>query len=96
MSDPRPGRLPEDPSGIEEAHDVLAAEEFAMPTRSSRAVPPDPTGLRKPHDTLAAEEFAMPAGGDTGGDSGGIEPRTLLPGLALLALVALAVRRLRR
>jgi hypothetical protein len=24
-------RLPEDPSGIEEPHDVLAADEFAMP-----------------------------------------------------------------
>jgi len=26
-----PVQLPDDPTGIEEAHDVLAAEEFAMP-----------------------------------------------------------------
>ena len=31
MSDQSKGRLPEDPSGIQEPHDVLAAEEFAMP-----------------------------------------------------------------
>jgi len=32
MSERREARLPEDPTGIEEPHDVLAAEEFAMPT----------------------------------------------------------------
>ena len=32
MSDEPEARLPEDPTGIEEPHDVLAAEEFAMPT----------------------------------------------------------------
>jgi hypothetical protein len=36
----------------EPAHDVLAAEEFAMPTR-------DPS-LEPAHDVLAADEFAMP------------------------------------
>src|SRR6202040_2171431 len=37
------------------AHDVLAAEAFAMPA-------PDPTLLdAEAHDVLAAEEFAMPA-----------------------------------
>ena len=36
----------------ESAHDVLAAEEFAMPSR-------DP-GLEPAHDILAAEEFAVP------------------------------------
>jgi hypothetical protein len=46
-----------DPSGIEEPHDVLAAEEFAMPTADDR-YPRDPIGA--PHDVLAAEEFAMP------------------------------------
>ncbi len=32
MSEHREVRLPEDPTGIQEPHDVLAAEEFAMPT----------------------------------------------------------------
>jgi hypothetical protein len=37
------------------AHDVLAAEEFAMPA-------PDPALHREPaHDVLAAEEFGVPA-----------------------------------
>jgi len=48
-----------DPSGIEEPHDVLATDEFAMPTREER-FPRDPTGIEEPHDVLAAEEFAMP------------------------------------
>jgi hypothetical protein len=59
-----------DPShgSIEEpAHDVLAAEAFAVPTadpqlRSGRLeLPEDPSGIAEPHDILAAEEFAMPA-----------------------------------
>jgi hypothetical protein len=47
--------------------DVLAAEEFVVPTVDPvlrhRAVrlPADPTGIAEPHDVLAAEEFAMPA-----------------------------------
>ena len=49
-----------DPSGIEEPHDVLAAEEFAMPTADDR-YPQDPRRIEGPHDVLAAEEFAMPA-----------------------------------
>ena len=53
-----------DPSGIEEPHDVLAAEEFAMPTRDNR-FPADPLGTTRPHDVLAAEEFGMPAPGAT-------------------------------
>jgi hypothetical protein len=32
MTDRRDIDLPEDPTGIDEPHDVLAAEEFAMPT----------------------------------------------------------------
>jgi hypothetical protein len=59
MDDPRPDRTPPDPSGIDEAHDVLAAEEFGMPARDDR-FPPDPTGNPEAHDVLAAEEFAMP------------------------------------
>jgi len=59
---------PESPrSEKEKAHDVLAAEEFAMPaadpTLRHRPIelPDDPSGIVEPHDVLAAEEFAMPA-----------------------------------
>ena len=84
-----------DPAGIDEPHDVLAAEEFGIPTRENR-IPGDPTGLREPHDVLAAEEFAMPAGAEppTGGGRGP-GPRAFLP-LALAALVLLVVLRRRR
>jgi hypothetical protein len=50
-----------------EAHDVLAAEAFAMPAPDPSlhhgpvVLPEDPTGIAEPHDVLAAEEFAMPA-----------------------------------
>jgi hypothetical protein len=56
-------RIPAD----EPAHDVLAAEEFAMPAPDPSLhhgpvrLPDDPTGIAEPHDVLAAEEFAMPA-----------------------------------
>ena len=40
-----PVELPEDPSGIVEPHDVLAAEEFAMPAGPGR-VAPDGAGDR--------------------------------------------------
>jgi hypothetical protein len=52
----------------EPAHDVLAADEFAMPAADPRlrhgpvVLPDDPSGIAEPHDVLAAEEFAMPAG----------------------------------
>lgn len=94
MSERREARLPEDPTGIQEPHDILAAEEFAMPVRSSRDIPPDPTGIQEPHDTLAAEEFAMPTGGGIEADDGGFDPRTLLPAALLLAAVVLLVRKL--
>ena len=84
-------RLPDDPSGIEEPHDVLAAEEFAMPMRSARDVPSDP--IHEPHDVLAAEEFAMPTGGGALPGGGGLDPRTLLPALALLAAIIFLARR---
>jgi hypothetical protein len=51
----------------EPAHDVLAAEAFAMPGADPSLqprpieLPGDPTGIEEPHDILAAEEFAMPA-----------------------------------
>jgi MYXO-CTERM domain-containing protein len=86
---------PADPAGIDQPHDVLAAEEFGIPTRENR-VPGDPTGLREPHDVLAAEEFAMPAGAEPHDvDSGGPGARAFLP-LALAALVLLLVFRRRR
>jgi len=89
----RKSSLPGDPTGIEQPHDVLAAEEFAMPTRSAGAIPPDP--IHEPHDVLAAEEFAMPTAGGIDGGPGGLDPRTLLP-LALVALaIALVLRRRR-
>lgn len=88
---------PPDPSGIEEPHDVLAAEEFGIGTRDERH-PPDPTGIEEPHDVLAAEEFAMPAGDEPASrQSAGPDPRSWLP-LALLAALAalLALALLRR
>ena len=94
MTDQSKARLPGDPSGIEEPHDVLAAEAFAMPMRSSRDVPPDP--IHEPHDVLAAEEFAMPTGGGALQRGDGIDPRTLLPALALAAAIFLIARRRRR
>jgi hypothetical protein len=72
-----PGRHEAPPSGAadkfhfppppeEQAHDVLAAEAFAVPTadpslRHPITLPDDPSGIDEPHDVLAAEEFAMPA-----------------------------------
>ena len=96
MSDQPEPRLPADPTGIEEPHDVLAAEEFAMPARSAGDIPPDPTGIQEPHDVLAAEEFAMPAGGGTEADSGSFDPRSLVPAAALTLLLLLILRRRRR
>jgi hypothetical protein len=56
-----PERSPE-----ESAHDILAAEAFAVPAPDPRLrhdleLPGDPAGIVEPHDILAAEEFAMPA-----------------------------------
>ena len=93
MSDQSKARLPEDPSGSQEPHDVLAAEEFAMPMRSASDVPSDP--IHPPHDVLAAEEFAMPTGGGALPESSGLDPRTLLPALLLAAVLLLIARRRR-
>jgi MYXO-CTERM domain-containing protein len=93
-SDRKQGSGPADPTGIDKPHDVLAAEEFSIPTRENR-IPGDPTGLREPHDVLAAEEFAMPAGAEPHSDSDGPGARAFLP-LALAALVLLLVFRRRR
>jgi hypothetical protein len=81
----------------EQAHDVLAAEEFGIGTRDER-VPPDPTGIHEPHDVLAAEEFAMPSPADHAdgyAGSGGVRARAWVP-VAALALVALRLLRRRR
>jgi len=95
-SEPNEPSHPADPSGIDQPHDVLAAEEFGIPTRDNRILS-DPTGLREPHDVLAAEEFAMPAGAEPHGHSGGSRPsaRAFLP-LALGALALVLVLRRRR
>jgi len=93
MSDRPKPRLPQDPTGIDQPHDVLAAEEFAMPTRSAGDIPSDP--IHQPHDVLAAEEFAMPAGGVASGGPGGLQLRTLLPS-ALLTIALLLLLRRRR
>jgi hypothetical protein len=54
--------------GDDPPHDVLAAEEFAVPApdpglhhHNPVVLPPDPTGIPEPHDVLAAEEFPIPA-----------------------------------
>lgn len=60
-------RDPSQGSEPEPAHDVLAAEAFAVPTSDPELragkleLPVDPSGIAEPHDILAAEEFAMPA-----------------------------------
>ena len=61
--------VPLGPDDDDEPHDVLAAEEFAMPAPEAArrddaplVLPGDPAGDDdEPHDVLAAEEFAMPA-----------------------------------
>jgi len=56
------------PQDQEPAHDILAAEAFAVPgpdpalRHDPLVLPEDPSGIAEPHDILAAEEFAMPAG----------------------------------
>jgi hypothetical protein len=94
----------------EPAHDILAAEAFAVPAPDPElrhhqvVLPEDPSGIAEPHDILAAEEFAMPAGTPGGGAlargalaRGARSPRRAALGAAaaLLALVGLR-RRARR
>ena len=51
----------ESPPPEEGAHDVLAAEAFAVPApdpalrHAPIALPDDPSGIAEPHDVLAAE-----------------------------------------
>jgi hypothetical protein len=95
-----PGR--DSPSPEDEAHDVLAAEAFAVPTADPSlrhrpiALPDDPTGIAEPHDVLAAEEFALPAPRSSSGSGGpaGIAAKAAKPaGVGALAAVALLLRR---
>ena len=61
------GAIPPEPNASEEPHDVLAAEQFAMPAPEAAwhagpvRLPPEPNASEEAHDVLAAEEFAMPA-----------------------------------
>jgi hypothetical protein len=86
----------------EDAHDVLAAEAFAVPSADPSlrhrpiTLPDDPSGIAEPHDVLAAEEFAMPAPRSPSGTGGaaGIAARAAKPaGVGALAAVALLIRR---
>jgi len=69
MSDPAqaPGAIPPEPNASVEPHDVLAAEQFAMPAPEAALphgpveLPPEPNASAEAHDVLAAEAFAMPA-----------------------------------
>ena len=91
------------------AHDVLAAEAFAVPSSDPAlrlqpiTLPDDPSGIAEPHDVLAAEEFAMPAPRGSSESGGGALARAgravspsriaITAGLALLGLLALRRRR---
>ena len=104
------GDVPEDPSGIEQAHDILAADEFPPPAgpdadtpvaRAHRELPGDPSGISEPHDVLAAEEFPPPAGPDAAkwaaAPTAPRARRTPVVAIAgALVLLALALRRARR
>jgi hypothetical protein len=89
----------------DDAHDVLAAEAFAVPTADPTlrhqpiALPDDPTGIAEPHDVLAAEEFPMPAPRGSASSSGAAglaasAAKAATPArIGALAAVALLVRR---
>jgi hypothetical protein len=86
----------------EPAHDILAAEAFAVPaedpTLHHRPVqlPDDPSGIAEPHDVLAAEEFAMPAGRRAAGTLPRATVSAWRGGAVVGALAVLALRVLRR
>lgn len=88
----------------EAAHDVLAADEFAMPAADPELhhhgrveLPGDPGGEGEPHDILAAEEFPMPAPrlGPAAGltERQGGAGRLVVEVLAAVALLGLLRRR---
>jgi MYXO-CTERM domain-containing protein len=92
------------------AHDVLAAEAFAMPSADPTLrhqplpLPDDPSGIAEAHDVLAAEEFAMPAGRDPSASGGGplaiasqaASPKRIGLAAGLAVLVMFVLRRRRR
>jgi hypothetical protein len=89
----------------EPAHDVLAAEAFAVPAPDPElahrpvVLPEDPSGIAEPHDILAAEEFAMPAPQGHPGASAASRARArrrIGLGAATALLGLLAFRRRRR
>jgi len=99
-----PEKSPEDA-----AHDILAAEAFAVPSADPTlrhqpiTLPEDPSGIAEAHDVLAAEEFAMPAPRSTPESGGGalaLARRTSSPvriaAGAAMALVVWVVLRRRR
>ena len=95
MSDRPNPRLPEDKSGIDQPHDVLAADEFAVPGRSVGDVPSDP--IHTPHDVLAAEEFAIPGGGaGRAAPAGASTPAPCCPRCCWWPTILLLVRRHRQ
>jgi len=80
-------------------HDVLAAEEFALPapdpsiSHAPVVLPDDPSGISEPHDVLAAEEFALPASAPhlVGGSIAGSAQRDSRQGGVILGLLGLLV-----
>ncbi len=94
--------MSEDPTSTQEpAHDILAADEFAVPAPDPSlhhdpvVLPDDPSGIAEPHDVLAAEEFAMPA--PRGGSSGVPRPSAAWwRGAATAGALALVALRLFR
>jgi hypothetical protein len=89
----------------EPAHDVLAAEAFAMPGADPAlrprpvVLPGDPTGIAEPHDVLSAEDFAMPAPPSRVGSvlsQPGASWRIAIGGVAVALVVRAARRVLRR
>jgi hypothetical protein len=86
----------------EPAHDVLAAEEFAVPAPDPSLhhgpvrLPDDPAGIAEPHDVLAAEEFAMPAASPSAGVTRRRDARPGVAPFVLGFLVAVALLRLLR
>ena len=102
--------MPEHRDPDEAAHDVLAAEAFALPSSDPTlrhqpiTLPDDPSGIAEAHDVLAAEEFAMPAGRGPSESGGGplaragraATPKRVGIAGAVVALLALAALRRRR
>ena len=83
-----------DPHGIEEPHDVLAADEFGIGTRDER-LPPDPNRFDPPTTSWPPRSSPCRVGGEHHShQAGGPDPRRLLPLLLIVAIAAfLLVRR---